>query len=136
MADLTITAANVLPVAGSAVESGLAGEAVTAGKTVYLDSATNRYLLADSNSATVAARTPKGIALNGAATGQPLTVLLSGPITIGATMTAGTIYTLSETPGGIQPATDLGSGEYVSVIGVATSTTVLNVKIQSSGVAI
>ena len=136
MADLFVTAASVLAGAGSSSESGIAGAAITAGQTVYLDSATNRFLLADSNSATVAARTPRGIALNGAATGQPLAVLVSGPVTIGATMTAGVAYYQSDTPGGIAPVADVGSGEVSTIIGIATSTTVLKVKIQSSGVTL
>lgn len=136
MADLTITAANVLALAGSAVSRGVAGATVTAGQAVYLDTADGKWKLADNNSATVAARTPGGIALNGAANGQPLSVLTSGPITIGAAVTAGVAYYLSDTPGGICPVADLGSGEFPTVIGIATSATVLNVKINPSGVAL
>lgn len=136
MADLTITAASVLAADGSSSEYGVAGAAITAGQTAYLDSTTGRYQLADSNSATVAARTPRGIALNGAANGQPLAILLAGPITIGATMTAGVAYYQSDVPGGIAPVADVGSGEVSTVIGIATSTTVLKVGIQTSGVTL
>jgi hypothetical protein len=136
MADLTITAANVIAGAGSDIEHGTGGATITAGQQVYRDAATGRYLLADSNSATVAARTDRGTALNGCANGQPLAVHKEGPITIGATLTAGVAYYLSDTPGGICPVADVGSGEYSSIIGIATSTTVLNVDIQASGVAL
>lgn len=136
MADLTITSTSVIAGSGASVSYGTAGAAVTAGQAVYLDSTTSRYLLADNNSATVEARVPDGIALNGAAIGQPVAVLTRGPVTIGATLTAGVAYYLSDTPGGICPVADLASGEYPTIIGLATSTTVLTVKIQTAGVAL
>ena len=83
-----------------------------------------------------AVRSPLGIALNGAADGQPLVVLEDGPITIGATMTAGVAYYLSPNAGGIAPVADVLTGDHTVIIGMATSTTVLDVNIQESGVAI
>lgn len=136
MADLTITAASVVAGSGAITVTGTAGATITAGQVVYLDTADSKYKLADNNSATELARTPVGIALHGAALDQPLTILTSGPVTIGATMTAGVAYYLSDTPGGICPVADLLTGEYPSIIGIATSTTVLNVKIHASGVAL
>ncbi len=135
MADLTITAASVLADSSATTRNGSAGATITAGQAVYLDSATGTYKLADSNGA-AAMRSPVGIALNGAAAGQPLAIAMSGPVTIGATMTAGVAYYLSDTPGGICPVADVGSGEYSTVLGFATSTTVLALKIQESGVAL
>lgn len=135
MADLSITAANVVPGADARTESGTAGATVMAGQAVYLDAATNSYKLADSNGA-AALRTPVGLALHGAAAGQPLTVQKSGDITIGATLTAGVAYYMSDTPGGICPVADIGSGEYACIIGIAKSTTVLDINIQASGVAL
>ena len=135
MADLTITAASVLAGATSAKSSGVAGEAITAGKAVYL-SATKKWMLADSNSATAAARKAGGIALNGAALDQPIDVQTSGDITLGAVLTAGTAYYLSDTPGGICPLADVGSGEYVCLLGLAKSTTVLALDVQYPNVAL
>lgn len=136
MADLTITAASVLAGSASTRKIGTAGATITAGKAVYLDEDTNEYNLADSNGASSTIRTVTGIALNGASDGQPLFVLTGGDITIGATMTAGVAYYLSDTPGGICPVADIGTGEYPCLIGIATSTTVLKVGIQYSGVAL
>lgn len=136
MADLTITAANVIADSGAVIVQGTAGEAITAGQVVYLAPTTKRYMKADSNSATAAARSPAGIALNAASNGQPLAVAKSGAVTIGATVTAGTAYYLSDTPGGICPVADVGAGEYSTVLGIASSATVLKVKIQESGVAL
>lgn len=135
MADLSITAANVVAGSDAVRESGTAGATVTAGQLVYLDTSDFRYKLADSNGA-AALRVPNGIALHGAANGQPLVIQKGGDITIGGTMTAGVAYYLSDTAGGLCPVADLGSGEYPCIIGIAKSTTVLTVSIQPSGVAL
>ena len=136
MADLSITAANVLAGAGATVARGTAGATITQGQAVYLDASDGKWKLADNNSATAAVRVPGGIALNGASNGQPLAVLTAGPITIGASLTAGVAYYLSDTPGGICPVADLASGEYPCLIGMATSSSVINVAINPAGVAL
>ena len=135
MSAITITAANVVPGAGAEIDkSRNAGATITAGQAVYLDESTNTYKLADAN-LSAAASVVAGIALNGASAGQPLAVLTGGLITIGATLTKGTIYVLGATAAGdISPAGDLTTGWYRSIIGVATTTAVLAVKIFNSGV--
>jgi hypothetical protein len=135
MADLAITAANVVAGENSRQENGTAGETIPAGKAVYLSSATQKWMLADSNSATVEARTADAISLNAASLDQPITVHKKGDLTIGAALTAGVAYYLSDTPGGICPVGDVGAGEYVNLLGLAKSTTVLAVDIQAAGVA-
>lgn len=127
MADLSITAASVVPGSGAKEETGIAGESITAGQVVYKDSADNKFKLADTDSATAAARIPYGIALHAASANQPLTVLTSGSITIGATIAAATPYFLSGTAGAICPYADVASGDYTCLIGMGLSTTVLNV---------
>jgi hypothetical protein len=135
MADLTITAANVVATSGTR-ETLTAGATITAGQLVVLDSTTGRMVLADNNHATAALRIPRGIALHGASNGQPLTILKSGDITIGATLTAGTDYYLSATAGGICPRADLATGHKVVLLGLAESTSVLALDIQDSGVVL
>ena len=136
MADLTITAANVVAGSGAVVTHGIAGEAITAGKVVYLSAATNRWMLADNNSGTAEARRAAGIALNGASLNQPIAIQTSGDITLGATLTAGAAYYLSDTAGGICPVADIGAGEYVCLLGLAKTASVLAVGIQFPNVAI
>ncbi len=136
MADLTITAANVVAGSGAKIVNGKAGATITAGQVVYLDAADGKYKLADADSATAAIRSPVGVALNGAANNQPLAICTSGPVTIGATMTAGVTYYLSPNPGGIAPVADILTGDYPVIMGLATSATVLTVKIQEAGVAL
>lgn len=138
MADLSITAANCVPVSGATLEQGTAGETIAAGKVVYKAAATTKWMLADANAAGAEARGSGdvGIAVNGASLNQPLTILTEGQVTLGATLTAGTIYFLSDTPGGICPVADIGSGEYVVQIGIATTTAILDVNFNYSGVAL
>jgi hypothetical protein len=135
MADISITAANVVAGSGASTTQGTAGETIAAGKTVVFDEAAKKWKLADSNGV-AAIRVPQGIALNGASLNQPLNVVKSGPVTIGATLTPGVAYYQSDTPGGICPVADVGSGEYATIVGMATSATVLDVDIQASGVAL
>lgn len=135
MADLIITPANVARRNGGKSRDGDAGAIVTAGQVVYLDKADETFKLADSDGA-AALRSPGGIALNGAAIGQPLKVHTEGPITIGAVLVPGTTYYLSPTPGGIAPLADLSAGDYPTIVGIAISTTVLDVKLHESGIAL
>ena len=134
MADIAITATSVVGSGSATRETGSAGEAITAGQAVYLDSATNKYKLSDSNA--TGAKTVRGIALNGAALNQPVVVQKDGPITIGGTLVAGTTYCQSTTPGGICPQADITTGGDVVILGVATSTTVLDLNIQVTGVTL
>jgi hypothetical protein len=136
MADLAITAANVVSGSNATIARGVAGAAITAGQAVYLDPTTGKYLLADSNSATAAARQASGISLHGAALNQPIAVQTAGDITIGGAVTPGVAYYLSDTPGGICPVADIGAGEYVCLLGVAKSATVLAINIQFPNVAL
>jgi hypothetical protein len=136
MADLSITASAVIAGSNSAQVHGTAGETITAGKAVYQNASTKKWMLADNNSATAAVRQAGGIALNGASDGQPITIHKSGDLTVGAVLTAGQAVYLSDTPGGLAPLADVGAGEYVCLIGLAKSTTVLAVDIQYPGVSL
>jgi hypothetical protein len=136
MSDLSVTAANVVPSGNATVERGTAGATITAGQVVYKDPTTGKYLLADNNSATAAARQARGIALNGASNGQPLSIQMGGDITIGATLTAGVAYYLSGTAGGICPVADLTTGMYPCLLGMAKSTTVLSIGIEFPNVSL
>lgn len=136
MADLTITAANVLAQAGAEQHDGIAGATIAQGKAVAIDPTTGKIVLADSNHATAALRRARGVALNAASDGQPIKWAGAGPVAIGATLTAGVAYYLSDTPGGICPVADVGSGENSVLLGLATSASVLDLDIQNSGVTL
>lgn len=134
MADLSITAASVIPASTATKENGIAGATITAGQVVALDTDTGKYVLADADGSAII-RVPRGIALNGAADNQPLAIAKSGDVTFNAALTAGVSYFLSPTPGGIAPRADVLTSDYVSHLGIAKSTTVLALDIQYSGVA-
>jgi hypothetical protein len=135
LADISITTTAVVPGSDARITHGFAGAAITAGQAVYKASATQLYMLADADSATAEARSPDGIALNGAAVGQPVAVQTKGDLTINAVLTANTPFFLSGTAGGICPIADVGTGEYLVQLGIAKSTTVLAVEIKATGVA-
>lgn len=135
MADLTITSSAVLSSADATTENGTAGATIEAGQRVYLDAATGRYELADADAATSAERRTRGIALNDAADGQALRIHKSGDLTVGAVLTAGVTYYGSSTPGAICLRADVLAGDYVEIIGVAKSASVLSVALQYPGVA-
>jgi hypothetical protein len=121
MADISITAASVLWSSGVRPITGKAGATITAGQTVYLDTTTNTYKLADGD--TDLESVVAGVCLDGGVSGRDIFVAPPGAvIQIGATPVAGTIYVQSLTPGGIAPWADLGTGDYVNVlfVGVAS----------------
>jgi hypothetical protein len=134
MANLTITAANIVAVDGADIEHGTAGAAITPGQPVYRDTA-GKYQLADSNSATAAAKRPRGISLNTAATNQPLAIIKEGDLDMGAILTAGQAYYLGDTAGAIQPAADLASEDVIQ-LGIARTTSRMAVKILIPGVTL
>jgi len=137
MADLTITKANVIKGANSTVVNGIAGATVTAGQAVYEDTTdSNKIKLADANGATALIATCKGIALNDALAGQPISYIVGNDLGLGAILTIGTIYCLSATAGAICPAADLASGMRTTIIGVATTTSNLRIALNSSGALI
>lgn len=129
-ADLSVTAASVLASATALTGAGTAGATITAGQTLYIDASdSNKLKLADAN-ASAATATVVGIALNGAASGQPVRyVYEDSTFTPGATLTVGEVYILSATAGGLAPVGDLASGYYPGVLFIAktTSTGVLKI---------
>jgi hypothetical protein len=133
--DLAITAASVVPGTDAVIATGTACETLTAGQAVYKAATSGKWCKADADSATAEVRQAKGVALNGASLNQPLAVQTGGTVTIGATLTAGAPYWLSGTAGGIAPTADLSTGEYVDLVGLATSTTVLKLNFTYTGVA-
>ena len=135
MADLSITAANVAGGADAVNRQGIAGATITAGQALYQDSA-DSYKLKPARANAVATDLVVGIALHGAANNQPITYQSAGNINLGATLAVGQVYVLSAAAaGGIAPNADLLTGNFVSVLGVATSASNLIVNITNSSTA-
>ncbi len=116
-------------VSGSLNKDFLAGATVTAGQPVYLNTGTNKWLLALATGSALQAGvgTKYGIAMHAALNGQPLAVMVPGPNSVinpGATVTVGTIYVVSpNNPGGIAPFADLGSTNFIVILGIGASAT-------------
>lgn len=135
MPTLTVTAANVQHLSNAVLRSGIAGVAITAGKSLYLDEASSTLKLAQSDTEPKADAV--GISVNDAAIGQPVTYQVGGDLTLGtgAFLTRGTIYIVAnDAAGGIAPHTDVGAGDFVTILGIAINDTDLTVRINASGV--
>lgn len=122
MAALTITASQVLPASGP-TEAAIAGAAITPGQAVYRDAASGTWKPAQGDgTAAEAGQDGYGIALTQAAAAlQPVVVALPGAkVTLGAGAApeAGKVYFIGDTAGGLHLASDLGSGDKVTAMGV------------------
>lgn len=131
MANLSITAASVKKGNNAQTARGIAGVTITAGQVVYLNPATGKVELADAN--TVGQAQVKGVALHGALADQPVEYQYGGEMYIGASVTVGLIYCLSATAGAIAPSADLTSGDYTTILGVASTTSILKLALFASG---
>lgn len=128
-AAISVTAGNVVAGEGTK-EQRTAGGTITAGQAVRLS--TSAVIAAANDSSANAA--VYGIALNGGSSGQPIVVQTTGDITIGGTVAVGKVYVLG-TSGGIIPVDDVAGSEYITIIGVGISATVIRLSIKAGGVA-
>ena len=136
MANETITAANVVFSSGTK-GTGTFGATVVAGQVVYKDTADSNHLKLAQCDGTALQATVCGIALNGGGDGQPGDYQSTGVVAVGAGLTEGEIYVLSQTEGAICPEADiLTEDDYVTIIGVGNSDGELALNIFVSGAQI
>lgn len=136
MADLTITAANVVPGSDATLyKDGVAGETITAGMSVYIK-ATDGKVYKAKCSGLITEAAAKGIALNGGTAGQPIVVQTNGTLNIGATVAAGVWYFVSPNYGGICPAGDVVSTEYSTTLCYGISTTQVKMQVFATGITL
>ena len=133
MADDAVTPANVLAYSGATTAKGIAAVAITAGQTLYLNGDGELALAIDTSAAAAAC---VGVALCNADPGQPLVYLTSGGLNPGAAVTVGLQYGVTDTAGGIGLLSERGAADYITLIGIATTTSRIEVEIQASGVPI
>lgn len=110
------------------------GETVGVSQPLRIDTTDNRYVKAIATSAEGANAT--AITLFPGDDGDYVPCIVGGEYEVGATLVAGTPYCVSATSGLICPFADLVSTNYVTYLGVATSTLILSVDINVTGVAI
>jgi len=133
MADLVVVAANVQPGASGVTKSGIAGEGITAGDSLFI--AADGGVEVCQHDLTALEAACVGVALNDAATGQHIVYAVSGDVNMGAILAIGQTYVVGAGPGGIAPEVDVGAADFLTVIGVATTTSNLKLGILQSGVA-
>ena len=133
MAALTITAANLGVGSGAQVQSYEVGAAVSHGQVIYYDTANSDHRLADADALGTAKATAISITA-ASADGDFVIAIKRGPLVLGAILTKGTEYYLGTTAGTIVPKGDLTTGDFVTRLGIATSTSVLEVDIDATGV--
>lgn len=138
MANLTITAANMIPVAGFGYEGTyLAGATVTRGAAIYLDTGATppSWKLADANgTALLAGSGGVAISLSDSVSGQPVVAMTSGDLGFGAILTKGEVYIVSATAGSICLHSDAATNDYITILGVASSTSNLKVRPWATGI--
>lgn len=138
MADIAITAANVIPSANANRNLGVAGVALAQGDVLFMDSTdANKLKKADADLSALAS-TVVGIAENAAAVGQYVSYITKDPqLAIGGTVAAGALVILSATAGKIAPSADAASGWYVTVLGVGVGSNKINFNpVVSAGVPV
>lgn len=67
---------------------------------------------------------------------QPVVYCSTGDYNPGGTVVIGTVYVVDLTAGGIAPTADMLTGDFQTIIGVATTTSNINIDINVSGVAV
>ena len=133
---LTQTAANVIAGDDAIPETIKLGGTVTAGMPVYSDLSDNGdHKAAQSDAA--GTDDVVGIMLGGGADGQRAVMQKSGLINLGATLTVGERYYVDKTSAGdIMPSGDLATGDFVTLLGIAVSTSQLMMVLATSSVAV
>jgi hypothetical protein len=141
MADINKTPASVEVGLGRVfVNKVTLGEAMSAGEPYYLDSSDSQKAK-KGDADTLATSNVQGIILTSGSLDEEVSVATSGPVKLiadadlpGDALTIGSPYFLSTTAGGICDFGTLVTGDYVTLIGFATTTQVIDVAIVRTGI--
>ena len=122
MADLSITAASVIPSANAVIAIGVAGATIVAGQSLYIDTANSNVLKLYDADGSALTSTMAGIALGGAGSGQSVRYVTQDPaLVLGCTMAVGDTLWGSDTAGGLTITfAELEAGDYITCVGVCT----------------
>lgn len=133
MADLSSITA-VRPTANTQARVIQYGGTVSVGQPVVKSA--GKYVAADAN-ASAALAAAEGVAMTpGVSDGYGVVAFSGSIILVGTTMTVGETYLVSDTAGGIMPNADRSTGDYVTILGTASSTTQLDLAIKATGIAV
>lgn len=135
MAAFSITAANVLHSSSATVFTGTAGDTITQGQPLYLNTTTNTYKLANALNAGSASNCA-GIAMVAASNGQDMVICSRDPnFAPGYAIVAGNIALVGNVAGAVQPYEDRTTGWYVTSLGVGIGGNRINFYITGSNTA-
>ena len=128
MATITLTAANVRVGASGTATVGVAGETITVGDFLYLKAGDGKYWKAVNTSQAEADVTSVALT-NAVLDGNVAFLNIVDKVTYLDHSTAawvqGDTYVIGDTAGTLMDAADIGASDYVTVAGVAASTTSL-----------
>ncbi len=144
MAELIIVVANVVSgTPAGFVKDYPAGESILQGMLIYHQLSDNKwYMCQNDGTALQSGSGPLvgpggiGIATNPALLNQPVVAQVSGQIVIGATITVGTHYFGGPTFGGIGVFSDVASGKFVTRVGYGLTTTIMQLDLKATGLAL
>lgn len=127
--NLSITAANVgIGDLSTTIRAGTMGEAVTHAQPLYRAS-TNKFLVGDANAAADDSTSAEITALAlhaGSGDNAIVAIVTRGLVNLGATLVVGAAYYLSPDKGGICREDQLTTGCWVTYLGVARTTALLD----------
>lgn len=132
MADLSITPTDVDVVTSTSGSFVQFGETITPGQSVYRSTADNKFYKADCTASATARIAGIAISYASANTYGYIFSQTGGKLNLGVTLSKGEIYVVSDTAGGIMPITDLTTGQYFSQIGIAETTSNLQMRMWDS----
>jgi hypothetical protein len=133
MAVITITPANAIKGTGAVTAIVTAGEALSAGFWVYKKASDSLYYKADADDA--AKDDVAGMVLGDAAANQEVVLQSNGVVAVGAVLTVDEIYVLSGTLGKMFPLGDLSTGQYLTILGPALTTSTLDFHLKTTSIA-
>lgn len=111
------------------------GAALAIAVPFYEDASANSDIKAADANASAATANARGITItSGANAGYALVATGGSIILVGTTMVVGMTYCVGATAGEIVPITDLTTGDRVTYLGTAATTTQLDLAIQATGI--
>lgn len=133
MAALSQTPANVRAV--GTLTRVTAGEACSPGMPLYLKTSDQKYWKAKNTGIEEANCT--AMSMTYASANDYVWVLTADGDTmnLGATLTVGAVYYVGTVAGTIEPVADIGTGDFVTSLGIAVSTSILVLNLDPSGIA-
>lgn len=134
MAAVSITPANVgIASLNTVILKGNCGETIVQGQPIYIKASDKLLYKGDANASDETA-SATGIALSGGTIGTPIAYVRKGPMKIGGTVAVGIPYCVGPVAGEIVPHSDLTTGDRVTYLGTGSSTTVIDVLVNATGI--